>query len=95
MHPIGDQIANAREVVCFGNSDDIERSRYCIDSFHQWHIFQRVSHFVGFANGRFDKDVCTRSQVISPSTVNQARNPILTQSEVSKTEAISYLTHNY
>ena len=70
MHPVGDQIANAREVVSFGNSDDIERSRYCIDSFHQWHIFQRVSHFVGLANGRFDKDVRTRSQVISPSTVN-------------------------
>ena len=70
MHPIGDQIADAREVVCFGNSDDIERPRDCIDSFHHRQIFQRVRDVAGFANGRFDKNVRTRSQMISPLPVD-------------------------
>ena len=63
MHPIGDQVADAREVFGFGDGDDIERSRDGVDSFHHRYIFERDSYFVGLANGCFDEDICACRQV--------------------------------
>jgi hypothetical protein len=66
VHSVTDQIANTREIVGFNHSDDVERPCDGVDSFHHYDFFERFGHIGCFADGCFYKNVCTRSQTISP-----------------------------
>ena len=68
VHSVTDQIANTWEIFGFNHGDDVERPRDGIDSFHHCDVFECLDHVGCFADGCFDKNVCTCSQTISPLT---------------------------